>query len=299
MSAGKGRGKAHKTLALVDAAVRILEEIQPASIRAVCYRLFVAGYIDSMSKTNTNAVSNHLVWAREQGLLPWEHVVDETREAERASTWDNPDQIIQAAVNTYRRDYWQDQPEWVEVWSEKGTVRGTLAPVLKQYGVTLRVMHGYGSATSLYGIAEETRTSRKPLTILYVGDWDPSGLHMSELDLPARIERYEGTASIVRIALNEDDVGDALPSFDAATKTGDPRHQWFSKTYGSRCWELDALSPVTLRERVEASIRLMLDQDAWDHAVGVEAVEVASMKSFLTDWNSKSGLARNCSGEAE
>ena len=48
----------------------------------------------------------------------------------------------------YRRDRWSDQPHWIEVWSEKGTVRGTLAPVLLDYGVTFRVMHGYGSTTA-------------------------------------------------------------------------------------------------------------------------------------------------------
>ncbi|MDQ2963218.1 MAG: hypothetical protein M3R31_08700 [Pseudomonadota bacterium] len=42
-----GRGKAQKTIALIYAARRILEEIQPASVRAVCYRLFVAGVIPS------------------------------------------------------------------------------------------------------------------------------------------------------------------------------------------------------------------------------------------------------------
>ena len=74
------------------------------------------------------------------------------------------------------------------MWSEKGTVRGTLAPVLNKYGVTFRVMHGYGSATALHAIAEASAVSDKPLTVLYVGDWDPSGLHMSEIDLPDRLE---------------------------------------------------------------------------------------------------------------
>jgi hypothetical protein len=41
-------------------------------------------------------------------------------------------------------------PDRVEVWSEKGTVRGVLDPVLKEYGVGFRVMHGFGSATSVY-----------------------------------------------------------------------------------------------------------------------------------------------------
>ena len=46
-----GRGKAQKSLELIDAAREILEEIQPASVRAVCYRLFVAGLIANMIST--------------------------------------------------------------------------------------------------------------------------------------------------------------------------------------------------------------------------------------------------------
>lgn len=287
----KGRGKSKRSLDLIEAAVRIMQEIQPASIRAVCYRLFVEGRIDSMSKSNTNAVSTHLVCAREQELLPWAFVVDETREAERPGTWQDPDAIIQAAVGQYRRDRWQDQSEWVEVWSEKGTIRGTLSPVLKEYGVTFRVMHGYGSATSLYDTADATRNCDKPLTILYVRDWDPSGLHMSEIDLPRRLERYEGSATIKRIALRDEDIGPALPSFDAESKSKDPRHRWYRERYGDRCWELDALSPVTLRGRVEAEILSHLDIDAWDHAADTEAAEVESMQDFLSEWHSKSVLA--------
>jgi hypothetical protein len=30
----------------------------------------------------------------------------------------------------------------------------------------------------------------KDFVALYVGDWDPSGLHMSEVDLPERLQRY-------------------------------------------------------------------------------------------------------------
>ena len=282
----RGRGKSKKSKALISEAVEILREIQPATVRAVCYRLFVAGFIADMSKNSTNAVSTQLVWAREQDLIPWDWIVDETREAERVSSWSNPEEIIDAAVRGYRRNYWQDQPNWVEVWSEKGTVRGTLAPILNKYGVTFRVMHGYGSATALHGIAAETQANDKPLTVLYVGDWDPSGLHMSEHDLPDRLVRYGGSASIIRVALDVDDVGAGtdLPSFDAATKTGDPRHKWFTITYGSRCWELDALSPVILRDRIETEIKYLIDHDAWSRAIEVEAAETESMLSFFSHW---------------
>lgn len=289
-TARRGRGKSRASLDLIEASHKILAEIQPATVRAVCYRLFTMGLIQDMSKVSTNKVSRHLVYAREQGIVPWEWVVDETREAERVSTWNNPNEIINAAVRGYRRDYWQDQPVRVEVWSEKGTVRGTVAPVLNEYGVTFRVMHGFASATALNAIAEASNDSDKPLFALYVGDYDPSGLYMSEIDLPERLNRYGGKVNLSRIALLRMDTV-SLPSFDVETKTKDGRYDWYRTRYGRQCWELDAMPPPTLRERVEAKIRAHILMDRWKHAVAVEKAETESMATFLATWKSKLGPA--------
>lgn len=288
------RGRSRASIAIVDASVRILEEIAPCSVRAVCYRLFTEQLIPNMSKASTNKVSGLLTRAREEGLIPWDSIVDETRKVEQVNAWSSPDMLVRAAVQQYRKDYWQWQPNVVEVWSEKGTVRGTLAPVLDQYGVAFRVMHGYGSATALHDIAEQSAESRKPTHALYVGDWDPSGLHMSEVDLPRRVSEYGGKVTLHRVALTQSDTQTGLPSFAAETKRGDPRHHWFTGHYGNRCWELDALSPPLLRERVERAIHALLDLDQWNSAVQVEAVERDSMQQFLNTW-SKSMHATNCS----
>ena len=133
-----GRGKSRETIALISAARTILSEIQPASVRAVCYRLFTMGVIASMSQSETNRVSTQLTWARENRVVPWSWIVDETRDAERISAWENPDAYVDVVSRSYRRNRWVDQPEWLEVWSEKGTIRGVLAPVLHKYGVTFR-----------------------------------------------------------------------------------------------------------------------------------------------------------------
>lgn len=293
--AQKGRGKSAKSLALVDAAHAILSDIQPASVRAVCYRLFVAGVIRDMSKASTQRVSEQLVYARENRIIPWAWIVDETREAERQNLWDDPSEILDAAVRSYRKDYWLDQPEWVEVWSEKGTVRGTLAPVLHKFGVTFRVMHGYGSATAINAVAEETRRSEQPMTILYVGDHDPSGLHMALEDLPKRLFRYGANATIHRLAVTADD-GRDLPSFDAASKVNDARYKWYMERFGPRCWELDALPPPVLRDRVAEAINGLLDVDAWNHAVVVEDAEIESMAQFMRQYRASiSGQGGNCS----
>ena len=293
MSEGGGapvpRGKSHESLELIDAASEILAEIQPASVRAVCYKLFTRGLIPSMSKSETNKVSRLLARAREEGCIPWEWIVDETREPERPNTWANPKEFAAAAQRSFRRDRWQHQPVYIEVWSEKGTVRGILAPVLKQYAVTFRVFHGYASATSVYGVAQESQEQENPFIALYVGDWDPSGLHMSEIDLPTRLEQYDGCIEMQRIALCEADLP-TLERFDLDDKLKDPRSQWYYKTsahrHGPYCWELDALDPRELRSRVESSISAEIDWDAWDRDGRAEAAEQESLRIVLAGWNS-------------
>ena len=279
------RGKAQKSLDLIDAAFRILEEIQPASVRAVCYRLFIAGLIPGMEKRNTNRVSVQLTYAREHGIIPWEWIVDETRRPEIISTWTNPEELLAAAVRQYRKDYWKDQPAWIEVFSEKGTVRGTLAPILDKYGITFRVWHGHTSSTAVHDVAEVADASDKRLTVVYVGDRDPSGMHMSERDIPGRLARYgrKDNADVIRIAIAECDTlpKAKVPWFRASDKKKDPRYGWYVKKFGHRCWELDALSPPILRDRLEAAIVSRLDLAAWEHATKIEAAEVESMSKFL------------------
>jgi hypothetical protein len=76
-------GRSARSLTLLDACHAILAEIRPASVRAVCYRLFVAGRTPSMAKAETNRMSRLLTIARERGEIPWFWIVDETRKAER------------------------------------------------------------------------------------------------------------------------------------------------------------------------------------------------------------------------
>jgi hypothetical protein len=281
----RGRGKSQKSLALVDAAHEILAEIQPASVRAVCYKLFTRGLIPSMAKSETNRVGAQLTWAREHRLIPWDWIVDGTREIERPQTWDDPGQLLRACARQYRQDFWQRQRVHLILCSEKSTVSGTVRPVTDEYGVDFLSMHGYGSATSAHDLAALSRFDKRAVVLLYIGDWDPSGMHMSEADLPGRVERYGGMVEVRRIALTSADVEHGrLPSFSADDKRKDPRHAWYAERYGRRCWELDALDPNVLRERVEAAIREYIDWEAWERCQKVEAAERASLLEVVGAW---------------
>jgi hypothetical protein len=281
------RGKAKATVALEAAILEIVAERAPITVRGVCYALFTRQLIPSMQVKNTARVSRIMTEMRESETLDWTLIVDGSRAVERPRTWDNPDSIIQAAVHGYRRDYWQDQKTLIEVWSEKSTVQGTLAPVLDDLGVTFRVMKGFGSFTSVRQAAEDASRNQAQNTIaLYIGDWDPSGLYMSEIDLPTRLARYGGTQQVRRIALLVSDTVD-LPNFDADTKADDARYRWYVERFGRRCWELDAMNPNDLRDRVRIEIESYIDKDRWYRALEIEAAEVGSMTDFHRAWRDR------------
>jgi hypothetical protein len=281
----KGRGMAQRSLDLIEAMYAKAEAAQPITGRGVGYKLFTANppLIPSMATPEMQRVYRLLKVAREQGYIPWEWIVEETRALERTSTWADPEEYARCVARSYRRDFWAQQPARVEVWSEKGTVRGVLAPVLDEYAVGFRVMHGFSSATSVHDVAEDD--DGRDLIALYVGDYDPSGLFMSEQDLPSRLAEYDGHhVEVRRIALTRTQVSD-LPSFPVTDKRKDPRYGWFRANYGDRCWELDAMDPNDLRDCVEQAILELIEPVAWQRCEVVNRAEQQSLRTILEKWS--------------
>jgi len=278
----KGRGMAQRSLDLIEAMYTVTEAAQPITGRGIGYKLFASGLIPSMERAEMQRVYRLLKEAREQGHIPWAWIVDETRELERVSTWANPAAYARAVARSYRRDFWDQQPVRVMVVSEKGTVRGLLRPVLDHFAVGFQVMHGFSSATIVYDISRDD--DGRPLIILYVGDFDPSGMYMSEKDLPNRFSKYDGNhVTTRRIALTRKQVK-GLPSFPAADKRKDPRYKWFRSNYGDRCWELDAMDPNDLRVCVERAIMALIEPVAWQRCEIINQAERESLQTILQKW---------------
>jgi hypothetical protein len=278
----KGRGMAQASLDLIEAMRVIIEAAQPITGRGVGYKLFTQGLIPSMSRNDMQRIYRLLKEGREQGVIPWEGIVDETRSIERVATWDDPEDYARTVASSYRRDFWNQQPVRVEVWSEKGTVRGVLRPVLDHYAVGFRVMHGFSGATTIHDVAQDD--DGRELVVLYVGDFDPSGMFMSDEDLPTRFSRYGGDhITMKRIALTRQQVR-GLPSFPAADKKKDPRCRWFRSNYGDRCWELDAMDPNDLRDCVEQAIIGLIEPVARQRCEVVNKAEQESLQTVLERW---------------
>lgn len=304
----RGRGRAVSTMDLIDVLVAIAEEIHPCSVRALAYQLFNRKLIPSMGKNNTAKVSRLSVIARESGKLPWGWIVDPTRQEQGVGTWSDPVAFGRTVQKAYRLNKWDAQPVHVSVWSEKSTIEGTLRPVLEEYEVPFQVLHGWSGATPVWDAAQANLNRSQDTLILYVGDYDPSGMGMSDQDLPQRLARYstntpeekdlspelvrgildQARIKIQRIALTDHD-GAALGAgtrFPASDKQTDSRHDWFVRNYGQWCWELDALSPNILRLRVENAIVETLDMEVWDRYVNVEKLEREAITLTCQSWSS-------------
>jgi hypothetical protein len=136
-------------------------------------------------------------------------------------------------------------------------------------------------------IFKEAQLYGKDVTIFHLGDYDPSGLFMSEQDLPARLAEYDGEhVDVCRIALTREQVSD-LPSFSVTDKRADPRFNWFRDRYGGRCWELDAMDPNDLRDCVENAIRESIEPVAWSRCEVINRAEQESLKTIIAKWGAR------------
>jgi hypothetical protein len=110
----KTRGMAKASLDLIEKMSVIAEEAQPITGRGVGYKLFTAGLIPSMSRSDMQRVYRLLKLAREDGTIAWHWIVDEAREFERTPTWNDPEEYAEATIRDYRRDFWKQQPRRCE-----------------------------------------------------------------------------------------------------------------------------------------------------------------------------------------
>jgi hypothetical protein len=181
----------------------------------------------------------------------------------------------------YRRDNWQDQANYCEVWSEKATILGSVRPVADEYGITLRVCHGFGSTGMESEIGSRFEYLDKSITVFYLGDHDPSG-HVIEQDMHQRVQTASGsTFRMTRLAIHPEDI-ERFNLPPQTIKKSDSRAASFRKRFGqdASTVELDALPASELRHRIEAAVSELIDKETWSRQVNVQEIETQCIKDF-------------------
>ena len=230
------------------------EGITP-TLRAMFYRLYSRGLFPN-TKNSYDKLGEYCVEARVDQVIPRDCFSDNVRQviADFPHNYSTAEEIVNWRMDLFKKtpsDYykkfvprWYNQPHYVEVWIEKDAMTGTFQSILQGLQVRILPMHGYGSFTFLYEtylrLSSLLHEEGKYIHILYYGDFDPSGDHMSG-DLIRRLEDHFGIRrewiDFERVAVNQDQITKYDLPFDPDQKTSekldrDTRTPGFIDKYG-------------------------------------------------------------------
>jgi hypothetical protein len=114
-------------LALIGHVNTIIAEYETAgyslTLRQIYYQLVSRDLIENSEKSYKHVgslVSN----GRLAGLIDWQAIEDRTRTLRRLPHWETPAEIVKSAAKQYRRDLWEGQSRYCEVWVEKDALIG-------------------------------------------------------------------------------------------------------------------------------------------------------------------------------
>lgn len=258
------------SLALIRTMNTIVDEYVAAGYRLTVRQLYyqlVARDVVENTERSYKRITGIVNDAKLGGYMDWEAIEDRTRAFIRRARWDSAQDLLTACAKQFHMDMWAGQPERVFVIVEKEALAGVLERACRAFDVPLLAARGYPSGTVLREFAVEdifhAIDGDQEVTILHLGDHDPSGIDMSR-DLRERIALFAETprVNLERIALNMPQIESQKPPPNPA-KTVDPRFQSYQAEFGDESWELDALKPDYLDKLVRRKIKEHIEGDKW------------------------------------
>lgn len=273
----------------------IIEEYQGQGLRMTARQLyyqFVSRDIIPNQPTEYKKLTALLTDARYAGMVDWDAIEDRGREPSTPAEWDGLPSLVEAALRAYRLPRWADQTVYAELWVEKQALAGVLAPLAREWHVTLMVNKGYSSASAMKESAERIKRATisdqeeldglvneivelkedgadddderisdrhasirklvKPSYVFYLGDHDPSGEDMVR-DISTRLDEFGcWFLKVQKVALTMAQVKQYNPPPNPA-KITDPRAGAYIAKYGEHSWEVDALPPDVLARLIRSS----------------------------------------------
>lgn len=268
-----------KTQAVIDQAAQILGEYAAQgytmTLRQLYYQFVARGYLPNR-QSEYDRLGRIVSEARLAGQLDWNHLEDRTRRLADLPHWTSPESILDAVATQYRTHRWADQPERVEVWVEKEALAAVIGQVAEGLDVPWFSARGYNSQSAQWEAAMRHRQwerAGQSVTVIYLGDHDPSGLDMPR-DLQDRFYTFRTNTRIERIALTLDQVRAFDPPPNPA-KESDSRTPDYIASYGDDVldenreavsWELDALPPDVLAGLITDAVAEHRDNAQWEES---------------------------------
>jgi len=252
--------------AIIAKANEIIDEYSAQgyslTLRQLYYQFVARDLIPNTERSYKN-LGSLINDGRLAGLIDWSAIEDRTRNISAAPHWDSPADVIQAARDSYQIDMWADQPRRVEVWIEKNALTGVIHDTCRELFVPYFACIGYVSQSEQWRAFQ--RSLNHPVTILHLGDHDPSGIDMTR-DNDDRLNMvFGGDVKMIRIALNMNQIEQYGPPPNPA-KIKDSRFEKYLRDFGPDSWELDALEPSVINDLIRTHVEDIRDDELFDAA---------------------------------
>lgn len=217
------------TLAIVDKAEEICAQYQAMgydlTLRQLYYQ-FVARDLLKNDQKEYKRLGDIVNNARMAGLLDWDFIVDRTRNLQALSSWRNPEEILESALWSYKRDHWVGQDTRLEVWVEKDALAGVIDRACSRWDVPYFSCRGYTSQSEMWGAAQRIGRIQngmrnhvdegfvpQSVVILHLGDHDPSGIDMTR-DIADRLRLFTMTDFYHEAVRNGRELGSSYPEIE-------------------------------------------------------------------------------------
>jgi len=261
--------------------VLICAEESPLTVRRAFYRAVSAGLYPDTSDCYYDSCGERVLKLRRLGILPYSWITDSTRRRLKPSSWSGLDDYAETVANAYRKDLWQRQEDYVEIFVEKDALAGVVEPITEKYDVCLSPIRGN---SMIYRVSEIFREITKPIYCYYLGDHDDNGLKI-EKDFRRRLNGFLGSEHAhrlhwERLAVTEDDFQNPdYLGFPVKRKGAPGSWRPYLERYGDRCVEVDAIPSADIRARVESAIMRHVELHEWQFLQEQEGREREMMRT--------------------
>jgi len=166
--------------------------------------------------------------------------------------------VVKESARLLRLDGQAGQTRRLALWCEACGMVPQLQRIADPFGIGVYSSGGFDSVTAKHQIARLWTDA--PVTVLHIGDHDPSGVHYSSSlteDVAAFAHHYGGDVQFVRLAVTPEQA--AFYRLPAAPPKPTDRRRFD----GNETWQAEALDPRNLADIVRGAIEKRVDRAAY------------------------------------
>lgn len=276
-----GQSRTRRSWPLILNHARQIMDASPFqfTLRQLFYRLVADGTLRN-TRSEYTQLSSKTAEARREGTFP--QFVDRTREIHQPPFFEDPNQAIMEVAGVYRLDCTEGQERQVILVVEKDTVAGLVQQWFRREGVPVVALRGYASQSLDADIDDLINRDSRPTTVIYAGDFDPSGedivrnfLHHAALDL-------DGDDEFVKVVVTPEII-ERFNLPELAGKASDTRSVGFVQRHGRLVQvEVEALDPADLHDLLRAAVDPLIDESVLAAVIAREETEAEQIRSHMT-----------------